>query len=100
MNLSLLCKWWWKLEVESGLWQKIVKYKYLKKDSIVSVKHKQTDSLPYGLILSRLREYNYRVERGVLNMENQPCRGKTLGCMMIFYIPCHLISLSYVIRKI
>jgi len=21
MNISLLCKWWWKLEAEEGLWQ-------------------------------------------------------------------------------
>jgi hypothetical protein len=28
MNLSLLCKWWWKLEHEEGLWQDIVKKKY------------------------------------------------------------------------
>jgi len=25
MNISLLCKWWWKLEHEQGLWQDIVK---------------------------------------------------------------------------
>jgi hypothetical protein len=25
MNLSLLSKWWWKLEMESGLWQDIVR---------------------------------------------------------------------------
>lgn len=43
MNLSLLCKWWWKLE-ESGLWQDIAKYKYLKRDNVCFVKHKQTDS--------------------------------------------------------
>jgi hypothetical protein len=48
MNLSLLCKWWWKLENEFGMWQEIVKYKYLKKDSIVSVKHKQIDSPIWG----------------------------------------------------
>jgi hypothetical protein len=28
MNISLLCKWWWKLEHEEGLWQEIVKKKY------------------------------------------------------------------------
>lgn len=44
MNLSLLCKWWWKLEKESGLWQDIVSYKYLRKANIFSVKHKQSDS--------------------------------------------------------
>ena len=24
MNISLLCKWWWKLENEKGLWQQII----------------------------------------------------------------------------
>lgn len=33
MYLSLLCKWWRKLEKESGLWQDIVTYKYLKRDT-------------------------------------------------------------------
>lgn len=44
MNLSLLCKWWWRLEKKSGLWQDIVKHKYMKRDNVSSVKHKQTDS--------------------------------------------------------
>jgi hypothetical protein len=59
MNLSLVCKWWWKLEVKSGLWQDIVSYKYLRRDNIFSVKHKQNDSP--GLILSRLRTSISRV---------------------------------------
>jgi hypothetical protein len=24
MNISMLCKWWWKLENEDGLWQQVV----------------------------------------------------------------------------
>jgi hypothetical protein len=28
MNISLLCKWWWKVENEEGLWQEIVCKKY------------------------------------------------------------------------
>jgi hypothetical protein len=30
-NISLLCKWWWKLENHEGLWQKIVKKEIFKK---------------------------------------------------------------------
>jgi hypothetical protein len=44
MNISLLCKWWWKLEREDGLWQKIVKFKYMKHQTIHDVKHKLNDS--------------------------------------------------------
>jgi hypothetical protein len=28
MNVSLLAKWWWKLEQEDGLWQDIINAKY------------------------------------------------------------------------
>ena len=28
INISLLCKWWWKLEKGDGLWQKLIKEKY------------------------------------------------------------------------
>jgi hypothetical protein len=44
INISLLSKWWWKLEKEEGLWQEIIKFKYLKNSSIHSVSHKLTDS--------------------------------------------------------
>jgi hypothetical protein len=44
LNISLLCKWWWKVEKEDGLWQQIVKFKYLRNSSILEVKHKVSDS--------------------------------------------------------
>jgi len=44
MNVSLLCKWWWKLENEDGLWQQVVKHKYLQDKSIHEVGHKLNDS--------------------------------------------------------
>jgi len=34
MNISLLCKWWWKVENGEGIWQEIVRRKYLKKAMI------------------------------------------------------------------
>ena len=43
-NLSLLTKWWWKLETRTGLWQEIIKAKYLGKDKVASVKTKVNDS--------------------------------------------------------
>lgn len=30
MNISLLCKWWWRLDTESGLWQEIIKSEIFK----------------------------------------------------------------------
>lgn len=44
MNLSLLCKWWWKLEREEGLWQQIISYKYMRDKTIYDVNHKLNDS--------------------------------------------------------
>lgn len=44
MNVSLMAKWWWRLEQEEGLWQSIVKHKYLRNRSIFNVKHRANDS--------------------------------------------------------
>jgi hypothetical protein len=40
MNISLLCKWLWKLENEDGMWQDILKRKYLQKESLTQVEDK------------------------------------------------------------
>jgi len=56
MNISLLSKWWWKLETEDGLWQSIVKAKYMQGNNLITtIKHKADDSLihSYGLIFSK-----------------------------------------------
>jgi hypothetical protein len=39
-NISLMCKWWWKLENVEGPWQKFMWRKYLKNSTIFSVGHK------------------------------------------------------------
>jgi len=44
INLSLLCKWWWKLEKEEEIWQTIVRNKYLKNGMVSTVKTKWDDS--------------------------------------------------------
>jgi hypothetical protein len=44
MNISLLCKWWWKFENEEGLWQEIVRKKYRVKGGIASLREKPTNS--------------------------------------------------------
>lgn len=50
-NISLLCKWWWKLEREEGLWQTIVRNKYLRQGGIFHIKHKQVDSASWHDLL-------------------------------------------------
>jgi hypothetical protein len=42
--MRLLCKWWWILENEEGLWQDIVNLKYVKGIPICLVKQKYSDS--------------------------------------------------------
>jgi len=44
MNLSLLCKWWWKLETEEGLWQTLVRTKYIKNRAISTIPPRLDDS--------------------------------------------------------
>lgn len=51
MNVSLLCKWWWKLDKENGMWQRIVKFKYFKNNLIWDVSHKQSDSAIWADLL-------------------------------------------------
>ena len=52
MNISLLCKWWWKLEYEQGLWQRIVKKKYLKNSFISLLKKKPKNSPVWNQLIS------------------------------------------------
>lgn len=44
LNLSLLGKWWWKLEMEEGVWQEIVKKKHVKGQPLSQINHKPNDS--------------------------------------------------------
>ena len=44
MNVSLLCKWWWRMEHESGVWQEIIQVKYLHGKPIGAVHHRLNDS--------------------------------------------------------
>jgi hypothetical protein len=43
-NISLMCKWWWKLEHDTGPWQDFMWKKYLINSCVFSVKHKAHDS--------------------------------------------------------
>jgi hypothetical protein len=44
MNISLLCKWWWLLENEDGIWQDIVNLKYVKHFPTCSIPMRMQDS--------------------------------------------------------
>jgi hypothetical protein len=51
MNVSLLCKWWWNLENEEGLWQDIVTLKYVTASPICLIPHRHDDSPVWGDLL-------------------------------------------------
>jgi hypothetical protein len=53
-NISLLYKWWWKLEIGQGLWQDVVRAKYLRSKSVANVTTKFNDS-PCWKALLKLR---------------------------------------------
>jgi hypothetical protein len=44
MNVSLLCKWWWALEREEGIWQDIVHLKYVKNSPTSTIPSRLSDS--------------------------------------------------------
>jgi hypothetical protein len=43
-NISLMCKWWWKLEDDVGPWQDFMWKKYCRNSGIYTASHKQKDS--------------------------------------------------------
>jgi hypothetical protein len=43
-NISLMCKWWWKLEHDSGPWQDFMWKKYLARSCVFYAKHKLSES--------------------------------------------------------
>jgi mannosylglycoprotein endo-beta-mannosidase len=51
MNLSLLCRWWWKLEHEEGIWQEIVRKKYRIFKGISELQRKPRNSLVWNDLL-------------------------------------------------
>ena len=50
-NISLLVKWWWRLETQDGLLQRIVRAKYLQNQSVALVSAKFNDSPAWKNIL-------------------------------------------------
>jgi hypothetical protein len=60
MNISLLCKWLWKLKNEDGAWQSILKKKYLHKETLTQATHRVGSSqLWSGLMKVKPTFYNF-----------------------------------------
>jgi hypothetical protein len=71
-NISLLCKWWWKLKTRQGLWQDIVKAKYLRNKSVANVTCKFNDSLCWKSLL-KIKD-TYLVGRKINLRNGSICR--------------------------
>jgi len=93
MNVSLLCKWSWKLETKNGVWKQIINFKYLKNDSICIVKHKQTDSAIWFDLL-KVRDIYLQGRNVEVGNGQKPYFGKISGYTMI---PWKFFSLIYLL---
>jgi hypothetical protein len=68
LNLSLICKWWWSLENEDGLWQDIVKLKYIKETPICLVQRRQSDCTVWSDLLKVRHVY---IQGRVIQVKNE-----------------------------
>jgi hypothetical protein len=84
-NISLLVKWWWKLEKRDGLWERIVKHKYLRNKSVANVKTRFIDS-PCWKALLNIKEV-YMAVRKVLLKNGNLVRCLAMGCSFAATVP-------------
>jgi hypothetical protein len=63
LNVRLLCKWWWALENEEGLWQDIVRFKYVNNSPTCLIPARLPDS-PIWSDLLKIRHV-YLKGRGI-----------------------------------
>jgi len=57
MNISLLCKWCWKLETEDGLWQTIIRTKYLRGGRLIGIVKHRIDDSPVWSDLLKVKQF-------------------------------------------
>jgi hypothetical protein len=84
INICLMCKWWWKLENEKGIWQEIVNKKYFLDKGILKVESRATDSHAWSDLV-KVKEYYIEGDRFILVLETKLVFGRTLG-----FVKCHL----------
>jgi hypothetical protein len=85
MNKALLAEWFWKLETEEGIWQTIIKHKYVKGNCISSVRHRAGDSQFWSELLE-VKECFFSIARKRLGMEKIRDSGRIGGWMKTFEI--------------
>lgn len=68
-NTSLLVKWWWKLETQKGVWQDIIRAKYLRRQTMTSFESKFNDS-PICKAIVKVKEHYLAGRKVVLQSGN------------------------------
>jgi hypothetical protein len=66
MNINLLCKWWWLLENQRGIWQDIMQIKYVRNKPISLIKPRQSDS-PVWCDLLKIRHIYLKGRKFITN---------------------------------
>jgi hypothetical protein len=79
MNVALLSKWLWNIENSNGLWQEIIKAKYIKDVPLISVKVRQNDSHFWRAILG-LRDEFYKCCKKVVGNGKSTSFWKNIWC--------------------
>lgn len=62
--MSLLVKWWWKLETQQGSWQDVMRAKYFRRVDVTSITSKFADS-PIWKAIMKVKPH-YMVDREVV----------------------------------
>lgn len=78
LNISLLCKWWWRLKNENGTWQEIIKKKYLQKKNIHNVSKNIGDS-PIWHDLLQVKKIIPWADKCILKKERKLDFGRIAG---------------------
>jgi hypothetical protein len=68
-HIALLSKWSWKLETQSGIWENIVKAKYLRNKTVASVKTRMSES-PCWKALMKVKEIYFKGRQLLVNKGN------------------------------
>ena len=68
-NISLLIKWWWKLEIKDGLWQQIILARYFKNKTVANIRSRFSDS-PCWKAIMKVKETYMAGRAGKVNSGN------------------------------
>jgi hypothetical protein len=78
MNISLLCKWWWKFESREGLWQEIARKKYKIRGGINKLKYNPANSPLWNSII-KIKKFYLAGRKVVIGNGRTQIFGETHG---------------------